>query len=280
MNGPASCWIAGGAMFVADLNNGRVLVWSPVPTSSSTPALLALGKLGLTDPDPMSGQVDPTSGQNGLGFPSDVCVAANRIVVADTLNHRVMVWNGIPAASGANADLVLGQPDFATVSSGLSPVKMSQPSGVWTDGVRLVVADSGNHRVLVWNAFPTSNGQPADFAVGQPDLSTNTAGVGAQGLTQPRSVAGDAGQLYIADTGNNRVLVFVPFPTFGNPAAARVLGQGTMTNTTGNDDNQDGTPDGAPSARTMSGPRGVTSIGNQLFVNDTLNHRVLIFTAN
>jgi NHL repeat len=30
----------------------------------------------------------------------------------------------------------------------------------------------------------------------------------------------------------------------------------------------------------MDNPRGVTAIGNQLFVSDTLNHRVLIFTGS
>jgi hypothetical protein len=273
MSGPASCWISGGALFVADRNNGRVLVWSPLPPASSVPAVLVLGKTDLT-------AAVPTSGQNGLGFPNDVCVAANRVIVADTLNHRVLVWNGIPAANGANADLVLGQPDFATLTSGSSAVKMNQPSGVWSDGTRLVVADTVNNRVLVWTAFPSFNGQPADLVIGQPDLGSSAAGDGPQGLRLPRSAAYDGTQLFVADTGNHRVLLYVPFPTSSNPAAVRVLGQATFTNVTGNDDNQDNLLDAVPTARTMLGPRGVSTIGNQLFVTDTLNHRVLVFTGS
>jgi len=28
---------------------------------------------------------------------------------------------------------------------------MYAPRGVWTDGERVVVADTGNHRVLIWH---------------------------------------------------------------------------------------------------------------------------------
>ena len=35
---------------------------------------------------------------------------------------------------------------------------MYAPRGVWTDGTRVVVADSGNHRVLIWHTFPDRDG--------------------------------------------------------------------------------------------------------------------------
>jgi DNA-binding beta-propeller fold protein YncE len=190
-----------------------------------------------------------------------------------------MIWNGIPAASGAAAQVVVGQPDFLTVSGGATATKMNLPRGVWTDGTRLVVADTGNHRVLIWNTFPTSNGQAADLVVGQPDFTTATLGIGASKMNLPQSVCSDGSKLFVADSDNNRVLIFDPFPTASNPAATGVLGQNSFTNVVGNDDDQNGTNDGAPTGRTLRHPVGVTAIGNQLFVVDGDNHRVLIFTG-
>jgi hypothetical protein len=270
LSNPFSCWVASGALFVADANNDRVLVYGGPPTSN-VGAVVALGKPDLTT----SG---PTAGQAGLAMCLDVCVAAGRVVVADSTVHRVMVWNGIPAASGANAQLVLGQTDFTSNSFGASAGKFRNPSAVWTDGTRLAVADRLNHRVLVWTTFPTSNGQAADVVVGQPDFATNTAGNGAQKMDEPHGVASDGTSLFVADMGNNRVLVFDPFPTASNPAATGVLGQGNFTNVAINDDDQDGST-GPTTARTMRGPQGVTVVGNRLYVADTGNNRVLVFTS-
>jgi hypothetical protein len=272
LSNPTSCWVASGALFVADQGNDRVLIYGGPPTSN-VGATVALGKPNLTT-------AGGTSGQAGLSGCFDVCVAANRIVVADTNNNRVMIWNGIPGVSGANAQTVIGQPNFTTVSPGATAAKMDTPSGVWTDGIRLAVVDQGNHRVLIWTTFPTSNGEAADLVVGQPDFTTNTSGSGAQKFSIPWSVASDGVQLFVADNGNNRVLVFAAFPVASNPAATGVLGQSTFTNVASNDDNQDGADDGVPTARTMNGPQGVTAVGNRLYVSDTSNHRILIFTGS
>ncbi len=269
---PNSCWVASNALFVADEANERILIYGPPPTSNVA-ATVALGKPDLVTQG-------PTSGQSGLAQVLDVCVALNRIVAADYGNNRVMIWNGIPVASGAIAQIVVGQPNFVTLTSGTTAAKMSQPAGVWTDGTRLVVADTANNRVLIWTSFPTASGQDADLVIGQPDFVTATPGAGALKMASPRSVTSDGLQLFVADTNNSRVLIYSPFPTFSNAAPLRVLGQSTFTNVTANDDNQDSVMDPGPTARTLNTPQGITSFGNQLFVNDTGNHRVLIFTGS
>jgi hypothetical protein len=271
LNNPLSCWVASNALFVADTFNHRVLIYAPPPTSNAA-ANTALGKPNLTTGT-------PTAGTSGLNLPFDVCVAANRVVVADFSNNRVMIWNGIPALSGAAAQVVVGQSDFVVVTPGTATNKMNSPASVWTDGTRLVVADSGNNRVLVWTTFPTSNGQAPDLVVGQADFTTATAGTGAQKLDSPTGVASDGISLFVADSDNTRVLIFDPFPTATNPSATGVLGQNSFTNVTANDDDQNGVSDAA-TARTMNDPRGVTIVGNQLFVTDRDNQRVLVFTGS
>jgi hypothetical protein len=270
---PAGCCVAGGKLFVADSGFERVLIWNTLPTTNGAAADVAIGQPNLiTEGNNLS--------QSGLNTVTDVCVAGGRVIVCDFGNNRVMVWNTVPTSSGVNADLVLGQPDFATQSPGVTASKMSQPTGVWSDGTRLVVCDAQNNRVLVWSTFPTSIGQPADFVLGQPDFTTNTPGSGTQKMAGPWSVTSDGTQLFVADRFNQRVLLFHPFPTPGNTTPVRVLGQSSFTNTQSNDDNQDGIPEAGPSARTFFNPSGVTSIGTQLFVTDRDNHRVLVFNGN
>jgi hypothetical protein len=270
---PSSCWASDDVLFVADTQNHRVLFFSPAPAATGAAATVALGQVGLNGNTPGNGAA-------GLSAPIDVCVALGRIVVVDFNNNRVMIWNGVPAMSGAAAQVVVGQPDFTTTTSGATASKLSSPRGAWTDGTKLVVADAENNRVLIWNTFPTFNGQAADLVIGQPDFATVTPGNGAFKMNGPASVCSDGESLFVADAENHRVLIYSPFPTQSNAGATGVLGQSLFTNVTQNDDDQNGIADAGPSARTMNQPRGVTTIGNQLFVSDTNNHRVLVFTGS
>jgi hypothetical protein len=78
----------------------------------------------------------------------------------------------------------------------------------------LYVSDFANNRVLGWrNALVFSNGAKADFVVGQKDFFSSRAwGPGTpftSGLRSPTGLAVDKnGNLYVVDTGNNRILRF------------------------------------------------------------------------
>ncbi len=73
--------------------------------------------------------------------------------------------------------------------------------------------------------------------------------------------------------------MFNSFPSVNAQAADRVLGQSTFTNSTPNDDDQDGLEDGNPTARTLFFPLGVFAFEDRLIVNDSSNHRSLIFES-
>lgn len=272
LNTPSHCVAAGGKLFVADLQNQRVLIWNRLPTGN-TPADVAVGQ-----PDLVSHV--PAAGSAGMNAPFRVAVSGNRLFVADNGNGRVLIWNSIPTHHGAPADVVLGKPDFTTAQSTLSASGMDAPAGLWTDGVRLVVTDQSYQRVLIWSSLPVASGTPADVVVGAPDFTTPGSSVpSATSVGFPAGVASDGARLFVADTANNRVLVFDPFPTANGASATAVLGQGDFQHGIFNDDDQDGMTDGGPTARTLSGPSDVAVIGDELLVADTENHRILVFAS-
>lgn len=271
---------ATGRLVVTDSLNHRVLVFSGIPSASPASAVAAVGQAGLTTFDPAC---DATS----LSSPQSAFVTSGgKLIVADQGNHRVLVWNAVPTASNTAADLVLGQlsatscfanDDGVTIGN-VTAATLSAPSDVWSDGTRLVVVDSGNHRVLVWSTFPTANGEAADAVIGQGAFDTAATGASDIAMASPFAVASDGTRLFVADQGNHRVLGFGAIPTSGaGTAATVVLGQGDFTHSAANDADQDGAPDAAPTAKTLSSPSGLAVIDGALFVTDSGNDRVLVF---
>src|SRR5690606_18717120 len=91
---------------------------------------------------------------------------------------------------------------------------LNNPQGVFSDGTRLFVADSGNHRVLIWNTMPSTTAD-ADRVIGQSSMTAtgaNAGGISAATLSDPRSATYAAGKLWVADFGNKRVLSWDGIP--------------------------------------------------------------------
>ena len=93
----------------------------------------------------------------------------------------------------------------------------------------------------------------------------------AQSLNKPGAVTSDGTSLFVADSGNNRVLVYNPFPTANNATASHVLGQADFTH---NDVNAGSL---TPTAQTLGFPFGISLNGGKLLVDDEDNARFLIF---
>lgn len=258
---------------IGDPQANRVQIFDTAPTADAAPDVV----IGQPDFATTSAGTSATT----VNAPFACAMAAGRLAVADWQNHRVLLWNGIPTTSGAPADLVLGQGAFdeGTVNAGgaVSASTMSSPQNVWTDGDRIVVTDTGNNRVLLWNHWPTVNGTPADIVLGQVDFTGTGPSGGSHGLNQPGQATMSGGQLLIVDTMNHRVLIHNSWPITNNRAADRVLGQSDFTHVTAQDDNQDNVADGTASARTFNRPTGVAVIGTHVFVTDTFEHRILVF---
>jgi hypothetical protein len=184
----------------------------------------------------------------------------------------------IPVHHCSNPSGALHQPKE---TAGLrSAATLSGPADVWSDGTRVVVADRGNNRLLVWSAFPTNSGAAADIVVGQSAFTLARDDASASVLLLPSAIASVGGQLFVADSGHNRVLGWSAWPTASGVAADLVLGQGSFTRVAANDDAQSGMPGSAPTARTLAYPTGVAYAGNALVVSDSLNRRFLVFRSH
>ena len=309
MSLPTAVATDGTMLAVADTNNNRILIWKTIPTSNNRPADIVVGQSDFTS---TGTSVPPTA--KSMRGPQGVWIQDGKLYVADTQDHRVLIYNSIPSSSGASADLVLGQPNFTTfVEPDLTQAKQDatannllNPVSVTSDGTRLYVTDLGHNRVLIWNSIPTQNQQPADVALGQPNLTsaipnysftgapattvggtTNvekpvlcTVGTGVDAnnkptypnlcsatMSFPRYALSDGTWLFVADGGNDRVLVYRQVPTTSGAAADLVLGEPDgITDVAGEGTDQ------------LSTPMSLAWTGQDLFVSDTYNRRVVVYT--
>lgn len=267
------------ALYVSDTNNNRILVWKDaVRFRSGDPADLVIGQ-----PDLWTGvaNVDATgrrTTRTSLSGPRGIAVDGwGNLYVADTGNHRVLRYPRPVSQSGAIvSDIVLGQTDFNASGSGAtSPGSLRSPTAVaiGPDG-GIFISDTGNNRVLEFAAgAPT--GSPAFRVYGQPNFysSTTHGAVSAQTLIQPQGIAVDTSfNLYVADTGANRVLIFpnTRDAAFTAHAASIVIGS----------DRFDAIPAAASSATRFGSPVDVAlDSAARVYVSDGRNHRVLIFPS-
>jgi hypothetical protein len=151
---------------------------------------------------------------------------------------------------------------------------MSAPESAYSDGTHLFVADTGNHRVLVWNTFPTESGQPADVVLGQvsADQVLGNRGLGRAGpdtMSSPTSIDVALGALFVADSGNNRVLYFATIPASSGAAADAALGQPDLTS-------RGSTSQPDDKAR-LAGPVALANDGANLYVADRDLGRVIVY---
>ncbi len=176
-----------------------------------------------------------------------------------------------------SAGIVLGQADFNTAASGTARSGMNQPSSAAISGTKLLVLDSVNHRILIWNTMPTENGQAADSVLGQSSMTTGTAGTSGTELKVVKGLFSLNGKIYVSDTGNNRIMIWNSIPATSGTAADIVIGQGDFTHSAYNDDDQDGAADLTPTARTLNQPMGLFYSNGTLLVADSGNNRLLIY---
>ena len=220
-------------------------------------------------------------------------VARRRAFISDGGNHRILVFDihRERLENGASAIAVIGQPNFSMKEPRLSGDGLNSPGHLAYDvnHDRLFAVDNRNHRVMVFNVAPAlmKNGMSAETVIGQPDFTTTTPSAEQRGdgeiinekrFVSPNGVAYDSvrDRLYVADQGNDRVMVFdaAPDQLVNQPAAVAVLGQAD-TSSQSNQVLRD-----VSAQDQLYDPRGLAfdSANQRLYVTDSHWARLMLFT--
>ena len=176
-----------------------------------------------------------------------------------TLSYIMATTNG-KSEFGLNesADILLSGYDFNN-SGGAT--KLNHPVSISANDGKLALTDRFNNRVLIWNSIPTSN-TPPDLVLGQENFITHNSGSGLSNMDFPGQVVitPDA-KILVADSDNNRVLVWTSFPTTSGQAADYAI---PVTNYVNFGD---------------SWPWGVWSDGSKVIVTATVAKSVLFWNS-
>jgi len=188
-NHPAGMATDGTRLAIADRNNNRVLIWNTAPTGNTAPNLV------LGQPNFSTNNSGPAL--NEMNWPSDLSISSSgMLMVADSSNHRILIWRTFPTSNGQAADLSLDLGDG------------SWPWGVWTDGTKIMVSRTEAGDIKVWNSVPATSGQTAASFTIDPDI-----------MGTPRQITSDGTKLIIGDEnsrsplGNRGSHVWNSFPT-------------------------------------------------------------------
>ncbi|MSV35878.1 MAG: hypothetical protein EXQ47_09810 [Bryobacterales bacterium] len=297
---PTALATDGKILAVADTANNRILIWKSIPSTNGQNADIVLGQADFITVARL------TVTASALRGPQGVWIQNGKLLVADTQNNRVLIWNAIPTQNNQPADVVLGQPNFTTapfvnlvdLNVPATAATMLSPTSVTSDGTRLYVSDLGFNRVLIWNSIPTQNQKAADVVIGQPNFTDSIANNLAGGtlcasngtdptsgnptypfrcaatLSFPRYALSNGTRLFIADGGNDRILVFNTIPARNGARADAVLGE---------PDEFSDLPSNATLTQSASDltaiPTSLAWDGENLYVADATDYRILVFTA-
>ena len=165
-NHPKGIATDGTVFMMADGNNNRVLLWNTLPTENTPPSIV-LGQENFATNN--SGEQD-----NQLKWPVDVAAGGGKYIIADSYNHRILIWNQLPSENGSTPDLILRSVSTEpNIDVEPRNDQFAWPWGVWTDGIKLIVSSTSSDTekggvrsggwVLIWNEFPTTPEQPADI---------------------------------------------------------------------------------------------------------------------
>ncbi len=308
MSGPFGVTTDGKRLIVADTNNNRVLIFDNIPAEPGAKADIVLGQPGFGVntfmarnscggpgvysngeqlaigcdfgrriyvyshlPDESKAEADVVINATWLGGVQQAIIAGGKLIAANREAGRILIWNNVPVKDNKLPDVILGiSTDLEWWRNGKGRTELNNPVSVATDGKRLFVSDWGNNRILIWDSIPASNQTPADLVFGQPDFDSTSPGEGLNQLDSPYQVSTDGKRLVVADSANNRILVWKSIPTTsGQPADFQIK---IIDHSTGSQNWF-----GLPQYARLAGPQGAFIYNDSLFVGDVGNNRVLVW---
>jgi sugar lactone lactonase YvrE len=242
---------ANGDLYIADTGNHAVR-----KVSSATGVITTVAGSG---PSGSSGDGGPATSAR-LHSPSGIAVAANGdFYISDTSNDKI---RKVTAATGIITTFAgTGTAGYTGDGGAATSARLRTPEGVaLAANGDLYFADTGNHAIRKVSA---ATGIISTYAGTGTAGSTGDGGAAtAARLNSPQAISFSAGDLFIADSGNNRIRRVQA--ASGN--ISTVAGTGTAGNT------GDG---GSATAALLNSPRGITvAPSGAFYIGDRANDRV------
>jgi uncharacterized protein (TIGR03437 family) len=230
----------------------RLLIAALVTISSAYAAEFQSGQAARA----VIGQPSFSARESGIATHA-LSISKGRLYAADSANHlQTFDLAKIPGPKDELAD----RPGVTCAVCDLTPVAVANQSVLQgtaasaSFGKTVVAADTVNHRVLIWRGTSGSS---------RPDV------VLSRSFLDPVSVVLDGKHLFVGDAGWHRVLVWNTLPSSDDTPADEVLGQPDFTSSIVNE---------TPGAGSLHNPAALASDGVNLFVADSADRRILMFT--
>ena len=268
------CLHPDGSLWVSDTGHHRLLGWHQVPRHDNTAADIVIGQ-----PDFLKEGRNAKAEPHGatLNMPTGITAWGHGLAVADAWNHRVLLWKTTPRHSGQAADIILGQKNDHSIDANRGADRPDSASLHWPCGVsvidgKLVVCDTGNRRVLIWDD-PGETGTPANRVLGQHNFTTRDENAGgaisAMSMRWPHMAASWSGRFVVADAGNNRIMIWDVLPDRNSASSTAILGQHDSSACDHN------LAAYYPCASSVNMPYAAIAAGHRLVVADTANSRLI-----
>lgn len=240
-----------GFIFITDTGNQRIRL---IDLNGMISTIAGNGVAGFNGDGS-----DPTT--RSLNFPSGLFVFfANSATFADTLNNRIreVSFNNINTLAGTGVAGFSGDGGFP------NKAELNLPSSVTKDSLfNIYIADTGNNRIRF---IPSPIGNISTFAGnGVRGFSGDGGLATAAALNFPTDMSVNNSDVYIADTGNQRI---------------RLVNSSGIISTFAGNGNAGYSGDGGPAtAASLNFPSGVFSTGVSTYIADRSNNVIRLVTS-